>query len=484
MASKYDGLARIILQNVGGKANINSVAHCVTRLRFRLKDESKANTEVLEATDGVIKVLKAGGQYQVVIGNTVPDVYKAVVDIGHIVAEGTVDEDGNPLGGDEAPEKKKPLDAVIDVVSGTIQPTLALLGAAGIIKGLLALAVFFHWMSAADGAYKMWNAVGDGFFYFLPIALGYTCAKKFKFNEFTGMALGMALCYPAMVNLTSGEMLGAVFANTAFEMKYFTTFFGIPVVMPASGYTSSVVPIILGSMVAAKIEKWLKNIIPDVIKLFLVPFGVTVITVPLIYLVIGPISSILCSVLSLIISTLFGIPVVGGIVAGATIGALWQILVIFGLHWGVIPLGLINLGSLGYDYVLPCNTPAAWAQAAAVLAVMLKTKDDRLKKMSIGAFISACFGVTEPAIYGITLPKKMPFIMSCIGASIGGAIVGATNCIRFTMGGLGLFALPCFIDPTEGGVGIANLIKILMAMAVAIVISFVLTWITYKEDKK
>lgn len=482
MASKYDGLARIIIQNVGGKSNIISVAHCITRLRFKLKDESKANKEVLESTDGVIKVMQSGGQYQVVIGNQVNDVYDAVLEVGHFTGAGAVDEDGNAVeGGDEGGKGKSPVSVLIDVISGVIQPTLGVLAATGIIKGLLALFDFLGIIPAASGTYQIWYAVADGFFYFLPILLGYTAAKKFKMNEFTGMAIGIALCYPNMVNITSGEVLGTVFTGTAFEMSYYTTFLGIPVIMPASGYTSSVVPIILAVVLAAKLEKWLRSVLPDVIKLFIVPFITLVIMVPLTYLVIGPIATVLCSLLTLIFSTIYGLPVVGGIIAGLLIGAFWQVLVIFGLHWGLVPLGLINYATLGYDFILSPYFCVSFAQTFVVLAIILKTRDEKLKKIAIPAFISGIFGVTEPAIYGVTLPKKKPFVFSCIGGAIGGAFIGMMGARSYSMGGLGLFGLPSYIDVT-GTTGIQSLIYILIGTVIASVVGFALTWVLYKDE--
>ncbi len=482
MASKYDGLARIIIQNVGGKSNIISVAHCITRLRFKLKDESKANKEVLESTDGVIKVMQSGGQYQVVIGNQVNDVYDAVLEVGHFTGAGAVDEDGNAVeGGDEGGKGKSPVSVLIDVISGVIQPTLGVLAATGIIKGLLALFDFLGIIPAASGTYQIWYAVADGFFYFLPILLGYTAAKKFKMNEFTGMAIGIALCYPNMVNITSGEVLGTVFTGTAFEMSYYTTFLGIPVIMPASGYTSSVVPIILAVVLAAKLEKWLRSVLPDVIKLFIVPFITLVIMVPLTYLVIGPIATVLCSLLTLIFSTIYGLPVVGGIIAGLLIGAFWQVLVIFGLHWGLVPLGLINYATLGYDFILSPYFCVSFAQTFVVLAIILKTRDEKLKKIAIPAFISGIFGVTEPAIYGVTLPKKQPIVFSCIGGAIGGAFIGMMGARSYSMGGLGLFGLPSYIDVT-GTTGIQSLIYILIGTVIASVVGFALTWVLYKDE--
>ena len=482
MAGKYDGLARIIIQNVGGKSNVISVAHCITRLRFKLKDESKANKEVLESTDGVIKVMQSGGQYQVVIGNQVNDVYDAVLEVGHFAGAGEVDEDGNAVeGGDEGGKSKSPVSVLIDVISGVIQPTLGVLAATGIIKGLLALFDFLGWIPSTSGTYQVWYAVADGFFYFLPIILGYTAAKKFKMNEFIGMALGIALCYPNMVNITSGEVLGTVFAGTAFEMSYYTTFFGIPVIMPSSGYTSSVVPIIIAVVLAAKLEKWLKKVIPDVIKLFIVPFVTLVIMVPLTYLVIGPIASILCNVLTVIFSAVYGLPVVGGIIAGLLIGAFWQVLVIFGLHWSLVPLGLINYATLGYDFILSPYFCVSFAQTFVVLAMIFKTKDEKLKKIAIPAFISGIFGVTEPAIYGVTLPKKKPFIYSCIGGAVGGAFIGMMGARSYSMGGLGLFGLPSYIDVT-GTTGLQSLIYVVIGTIIASVVAFALTWVLYRDE--
>ena len=215
MASKYDGLARIIIQNVGGKQNINSITHCITRLRFKLKDESKANTDVLNSTDGVIKVIQANGQYQVVIGNQVAEVYDAVLEVGHLQGDGTVDEDGNAIEDSSTGHKKNVATILIDMISGIMAPTITLLGASGIIKGVLTLLTFFNWMDASSGQYMIWYTVADGFFYFLPVILGYTAAKKFKMNEFTGMALGISLCYPTMVALKSGEALGTLLEGSS-----------------------------------------------------------------------------------------------------------------------------------------------------------------------------------------------------------------------------------------------------------------------------
>ena len=276
-------------------------------------------------------------------------------------------------------------------------------------------------------------------------------------------------------------MLGTVFTGTAFEMSYYLTFFGIPVIMPASGYTSSVVPIILAVAIAAPLEHWLKKVIPDVIKLFVVPFVTLIVMVPLTYLVIGPIASILCSILSLFFNAIYSIPVVGGLIGGVLIGAFWQVLVIFGLHWSLVPLAMINYSLLGYDFILSPYFCVSFAQTFVVLAIVLKTKDEKLKKIAIPAFISGIFGVTEPAIYGVTLPKKTPFIYSCIAGAIGGAFTGLMRTRSYSIGGLGLFGLPSFID-TTGVMGLTNMIYILIAILIASVAGFAMTYVLYKDE--
>lgn len=481
MASKYDGLARIIIQNVGGKSNVISLAHCITRLRFKLKDESKANTDILKNTDGIVTVMQSAGQYQVVIGNQVDDVFEAVNRIGKFGADSmVVDDDGNDTGV-SSPQKKMSVGAMlIDIISGTFQPILGVLSAAGIIKGLLALFVFVGWMDSKGGAYLTWYSVADGFFYFLPVILGYTAAEKFKANKFIGMAIGAALVYPQMVNLGTGKALGTLFAGTIFQTSYFSTFFGIPILLPASGYPSTVVPIILAVFFAAKLEHMWKKIIPDVIKLFIVPVLTLGIIVPLTYLIIGPISSILCSLIGAAFKALFGLPVVGGLIGGVLLGAVWQVLVIFGLHWGLVPLAIINISTLGSDFILASVFSASFAQSMVVLAIYLRTKDRKLKQIALPAFISGIFGVTEPCIYGVTLPKKKPFVISCIAAAIGGGIIGFTGAKGYIIGGLGIFGLPNYIDPKTNSA--YSLYWELIALAVAMVLAFVMEFVTYRDE--
>ncbi|WP_322155866.1 PTS transporter subunit EIIC [Paratractidigestivibacter sp.] len=485
MASKYDGLARIIIQNVGGKDNVKSLAHCVTRLRFKLKDESLANDEILENTDGVIKVMHAGGQYQVVIGPHVTDVYDTVLAIGKFQAGGLVDEDGNTLEegeGESDGAPKKPVDVLIDLISSILQPVIPVLAASGMTKGLLSLLAFLGVVTSTDGAYQTIYAFADGFFYFLPVFLGITSAKKFGMNQFVGGAMGAALCYPNMVAMKSADAIGSVFGGTFMEMSYSNTFFGLPIVFPSSGYTSSVVPIILAVLCAAKFWNAVDKKIPAALRFFATPMLTLIIFVPLTYLVIGPVAGVLTNLLALFFQSIYEIPVVGGLLCGAVLGGLWQVLVIFGLHWAVVPLILNNISALGYDAVFGGRQVCTHAQVGAVLAVLVKTKDKSIRDIAIPAAITGMFGTTEPAIYGVTLPKKTPFVMSCIASAIGGGFMGLMGAKQFMMGYSGLLGLPVYIDPA-GTEGITNMIYYAIGIVIACVISFALTYVTYKEDE-
>ncbi|MBA4688385.1 MAG: PTS glucose transporter subunit IIA [Candidatus Galacturonibacter soehngenii] len=470
--NKYDGLARIIIQNVGGKSNIISLTHCITRLRFKLKDESKANTDILKNTEGIVTVVQSGGQYQVVIGNHVPDVYKTVCEVGHIQNTSSSDVE------EEEDDNQNLFNKFIAIISAVFTPFLGVLGAAGMIKGFNALFVAIGLYPNTSGTYMVLQATGDAFFYFLPIVLGYTASKKFKVNEFVGMAIGMAMLYPDLAAKMSGESIMTLFAGVPIvESSVFITFLKIPVIL--MNYSSTVVPIILAVALAAKVEKFFKKMIPDVVKLFLVPFFTLLISVPLTLIIVGPIATWLSNLIGAGLSALIA---VSPILAGLILGALWQVFVIFGLHWGVVPIALNNMMTLGYDTVLSGVFAASFAQTAVIIAIFIKTKDKKLKSLAIPAIVSGFFGVTEPAIYGISLPKKKPFVISCIGAAIGGAIAGLTNLTGYTLGGLGIFGFTGYINISNGDT--TGVLYAAISALVAMVVSFILTMVTYRDEEK
>jgi beta-glucoside PTS system EIICBA component len=361
------------------------------------------------------------------------------------------------------------------MISGVFTPILGVLAATGMIKGLAALILALGWVSATSGTYNLLNIAGDGLFNFLPIFLGYTAMKKFGGTPFIGMAIAAALVHPTLSTLTAGDPIYTLFNGSLFQSDIRITFFGIPVIMMS--YASSVIPILLSSFFAVKVEKGFKKIIPDVVKTFVVPFLTIIVMVPLTFLVIGPVATWAGTLLGA--ATLW-IYKLSPIVAGLILGGFWQIFVIFGLHWGLVPIAINNLTTLQYDPVLATTVMVCFAQIGAVLAVMLKTKNKGLKTLSFPAFISGIFGVTEPAIYGVTLPLKTPFIMSCIGGAVGGGIIGATAGKLWMFGGMGIFVFPAFIKPGSSldmsvwGAGIA--------LVAGFVIAFVLTYLFGFKD--
>lgn len=467
---KYKQLAQDIIKNVGGKENINGLTHCITRLRFKLKDESIANDDVLKNMGDIVTVMKSGGQYQVVIGNHVEAVYKDVVEI--------IDLD-NLNTSSETKKSGSILDKGIDIISGIFQPVLGIMAACGMLKGLNALFVALGLYSATSGGYMVINAAGDALFTFLPLFLGYTSAKKFGLKPMLGLALGAAMCYPAIQgsSISAGaDAMYTLFKGTMFASPVYIDFFGLPII--SMDYTGTVVPIIFVVYFASKCEKLFNKFVPDLVKFFFVPMLTLLVTLPVALIVIGPIATFGSTLIS---EAVLSIRDFSPLLAGAIVGFSWQILVIFGLHWGFIPVYINNVMTLGYDNVMMPFFACTFATSAVVLAIFIKTKDKKLKEMAIPNFISGIFGVTEPAIYGMLLPLKKPFIISCIASGIGGAFYGFFNLRKFITGGMGIFELPAMIEP-NGGMG--NLIVALSGMAISMVVAFVLTMILYKDKEE
>ena len=335
---KYKSLAEFIVEKVGGKENIISLTHCITRLRFRLADEGKADDDALKNADGIVTVMKSGGQYQVVIGNHVANVYADVCQAAGISEEKPAEA---------APEKKGVFNALIDIISGCFQPILGPLCAAGIVKGLNAVLVLLFGASySAGGTYMVLNAIGDTVFYFMPVILGYTAAKKFSVHPIIGMVIGAAMCYPT-IQKSALEAAGEALGTLPVIGDYYTTFIRIPMV--AGNYTSSVVPVLVIVAFAGKVQKLAKKYIPELIQNFFVPFTVLIISVPVGLLVIGPVVSVITAFLSQIFTGLYSF---SAVLTAAAVGVLWQVLVIFGLHWAIIPISIMNMSSLGYDTVI------------------------------------------------------------------------------------------------------------------------------------
>ncbi len=444
--AKYTELVNDILKNIGGSDNIISVTHCVTRLRFNLKDESIAQDDVLKNMDGVVTVMKTAGQYQVVIGNHVPDVYAEVIKQANINLEDA-----------PASTKKMPLkDRAIDILSGIMMPSIGILCAAGIIKGFIAMFTAFGLLSMDSSWYTLFYAIGDSMFYFFPVVLGFNAAKKFNMNPYLGIMLGAILCYPTINGV---------------EM----TFFG-QTIMPT--YTSSVLPIIFIVAAAAPLEKRLNKVVPDVIKTFMVPVLVLSIMIPIGYIIIGPIANVISALLALITNSIYSF---SPALAGLFLGFFWQIFVMFGVHMVILIPSIINLTSGTPDYILPLMGAASFAQTGMVFAIWLKTKDTKLKAIAFPAFISGIFGVTEPAIYGVTLPRQKYFIITCIVSGIASMFIGLMGVQMYQMAGMGIFSFPGNVPQTGD---MSSLIWMLVATAGATVGAAIIGLIMYKDEEQ
>lgn len=449
---EYHTLAQDILGHIGGRENIVSLVHCATRLRFKLKDNHKADAEGLKKNPGVIMVVKSGGQFQVVIGNHVHDVWLAVRAEAGLL--------------DEAPasaEDKKSgnlFSRLIDVVSGIFTPFIGILAASGILKGLLALAVVCGWLSVESGTYKIWFAASDALFYFFPLVLGYTAGKKFGGNPFITMVIGGALTHPTMIaafnaSQQSGAMMDA--------------FLGIPVTW--FNYSASVIPIILAAWVSCWLEKQSTRLLPASMKNFFAPLICLSITVPLTFLVIGPLATWLSQLLANGYQWIYAL---APWLAGAAMGALWQVCVIFGLHWGLVPLMINNLAVLGHDSMLPMLLPAVMGQIGAALGVLLRSRDARQKVLAGSSVTAGIFGITEPAVYGVNLPLRRPFIFGCVAGAIGGAVVGFSNTHVYSFGFANIFTIaqmipPGGVDATLWGGIIGTLLALLLSCAMTLV---------------
>lgn len=447
----YDQLASDIVAHIGGEQNVKSLKHCVTRLRFVLKDEGRAETDYLKNREGIVTVVSSGGQYQVVIGNQVADVYDAILRISDIAgaSEGEADGENGTSG-------MNLFDCFVDIVSGIFQPVLGVLCAVGILKGLTAVAVVLG-LDQKSGLYLILNAAGDGMFQYLPLFLAITAARRFKLDPFTGLALGCAMVYPTL----------------ATSIKSSTNFLGIPVMLPAGGYYQTVVPIILAVWFAAIIQRQMKKIMPDVIKMFAVPLMTLLICVPVSLLAVGPVANGLSAAVGYAFTSVYRF---SPILYGTLLGGFWQVLVMFGLHWGLVPLALIDFAQKGYSTSLVAATAVCFAQTGALAAIMLRSKEDKVRQLGFPALISSVFGITEPAIYGLTLPMRLPFVMTCVAGAVQGAYCGLTDITGYTMGGMGVFAFPSFVNTATHSMkcvldfGIASLIALVMGFVLTMIV--------------
>jgi len=463
MSNKYDELTKVILLAVGGKENISYFQHCTTRLRFNLKDRSIVKVNEIEEVDKVLGVQWSNDELQIIIGPAVADAYKNICKIGGIEVQGMIDEN---LDEDLPKQKltfKGAITGIMDGISGCITPLIPMMIAGGMIKVLYMLANMAGFLPETSTTYQILYWVGDAFIYYFPIFLGATAAKKFGANQGLGMLFGALLVYPSFINA----------ATEGLKM----TLFGLPVYV--TNYASTVIPIIMCVYVMAKIEKAVSKFSPDAFKSLLVPLITLLIILPLGLCLIAPFGYYIGTYISLGITTIYDTI---GFVGVALLCATLPLLVMTGMHTMMTPYWTSAFASLGYDaFFLPAMIISNLNQATASAAVAFKAKGTKLKSTALSCAITAYVaGVTEPAMFGITLKYKKPLYAAMIGNAVAGIIIGINSvaCYAFPGSG-GIFAIVTFVGPKA-----SNLIYFLIAAAVGMVVTFILTYMLGVDENE
>ena len=478
--NKYQVTAREVVEAIGGSDNIKSVIHCFTRLRFSLKDDSIPDDDQVNKISGVLDVARANNQYQVVIGQTVDDVYDEVIKIlgPQYAGQGQEADDSNTsehdnqdlsLGG----KIKNAFFQLIGVITGSMMPVIGLLAASGMLKGILNILTNFCHMSTASPTYTIINSMGDAAFYFLPIIVGFTAAQKLGSNPVIVSLIGGFLIYPDLVKIYASGKFSYFLAGVGINAN----FFGIPIHIPQ--YTYSIFPMIFAAWMAAKIEPWIKKWMPVTLRQIFTPLVEIFLVGMTVLIIVGPVISFISEGIAGVLQWLL---TVNTALSGLIIGGLYQILVIFGLHWAVIPLIANDIAATGHSVLNGIISITMVAQGAGALAVWFKTKHNpELKGLSMSAAISAAVGITEPAMYGVNLKYGRVFMTSSIGAAIGGLVNGLLKVDMYGFTG-SLIGFPSFV-PKAGQGNPNNLLNFWIASIVTIIAAFALTYFFgYKEN--
>lgn len=448
MAKKnYDELAKQIVTLVGGVGNINSLTHCVTRLRFQLKDNAKADEAALKALTGVLTVVVGNGQYQVVIGNAVGDVFDTILRLFPIQS-GKSDE-----GSGEGEKTGNPLTRALNKMAAIINPVVPALAGAGMIKALLViLSTTLGVLDNTSSTYLILTAASNSVFYFLPLFLAFSSANAFQCNPFVSLAIVAALMEPNFTGLMT-------------QAGDISSFLGIPVYLMS--YSGTLIPPIVAVLAYSKLEKFLKKFIPKSIELFALPMVSLLIMVPLTMIVIGPIGVILADTVANIVNFM---AMRTGVIAGLVVGAGWTLLVMVGIHWGVVPIMVSNISTYGYDLIRPMVACATFASSGAAFGTFLKSKNKETKAFAVSTMVPALLGgVTEPVVYGISLRYKKPLIAQIIGGGIAGAFMGAMHVKAIVYVFPALTTLPAFFGET--------FVFYMIGIAIAFFVTAALTYI-------
>lgn len=455
----YAQTARAILDLVGGIDNVANVGHCATRLRFNLRDEGKAQTEELKKLPGVVGVVQAVGQYQVVIGNEVKDVYAELTKLAPV--SGTASTDADAV----EDQPKSPVAKVLDMIAGSFFPIVPALAGCGMLKAVLTILSFAGLVTADSSTYQILNLMSDAVFYFLPIILAASAAKKFGVNMFVSMIIGAALIHPTFISLVS----------TAQEAGTGLDIFGLPVSLVS--YSSSVIPIMLAVWLQSFVEPFVDKHVPKVLRIFLTPLITFAVVGIATFVVLGPVGSWCGQLLADLFNFLdqyvpWLVPML--------VGALTPLMVMTGMHYALISLGITQLASLGLDTIAgPGMMVSNIAQGGASLAVALRAKGANLKALATSCGISAVLGITEPAMYGISLPYRKPLIAAMTGGGLAGLFLGIMGVCRYSQVSPGLFMLTALI----GGDSMMNFVWGIVGCIIAFVASFAISFVLGVDER-
>ena len=443
--------AQQILKEVGGESNVQNLTHCVTRLRFTLNSSEHVDEQKIKSIPGVVGVVNKGGQFQVIIGPDVPIVYGEITKLGSF---------GSAKSTPEPEEKKGLVNSILDTIAGIFSPIMGIIAGAGMVKALLSILSVFELIDPTGNTYYFLNFIADTSYYFLPIFLATSAAKKFHCNTHMAMLMGAMLLHPKFIALKDAGDAAV-------------TVLGLPVRMVT--YSSSVIPIIMIVFTLSYVEKFVEKITPKVIKFVARPLLTILIMAPISFVILGPLGGIIGDGL---VTVLLSIEKIAPWILPTVIGAFMPFLVMTGMHYSLLPAYVSSLSALGYETIIgPGNLPSNIAQGAAALCVAVKTKNKEFRQLAVSGGITALIGVTEPALFGVNLRLKKPLIATTIGGGLGGLYAGITGVLRFGGGGAGLAAIGLYVgeDPK-------NVIKALITAAIAFIVTFALMWYLGFED--
>lgn len=447
---KYDDLAQKIVQYLGGKDNVLDCWHCVTRLRFTVKDKNKIQIENIKNLKEVMGTQWSKGQFQIIIGNTVNDAFNAVE---KFLNSKEIEVDN---------KREGPWTRIISALTSIFTPILPALAGTGLIKGFLTLAAAMKWINTANGTYIVLNILSDSVFYFLPFLLAVSAARFFKVNEFLSLALAGVLLYPTMINAAN-----AVGTKLAVDPIKFLSIFPVPWVK----YNNSVIPIILSVWLFKYVYLWIKKWMPDVLDFMFTPMLAFIIVVPIELVVLGPLGQYAGELVANGLTEMFK---VAGPIAGLIFGATYPLMILTGMHHALAPVAMNSIATMGYDnMIIPINEVTNIAQSGAAFGVALRSRDNTIRQLGWSSGFSALMGITEPAMYGVNLKLKKPFYFSMLSSGIGGAILGYFNIKCFAMGVPGLPFITAFVDKNNG----MNFIWTVLAVFISFMLSFILSFL-------